>query len=511
MLKREHHHHPLLCVIALSLSAGCSLTETRDDGRLAARLDEVLTRLSADGAVVHARVIELPGGREIYERNSEKSCTPASNFKILTSAAGLDLLGAGFRAKTWLAMDGDDLWLIGTGDPGTGDPRLAKAAGRTPLTMLDDWADALQRRGIRTIKGDLIYDDSSLERDPRVHPSWPKSWLRFWYGAPTAGLNFNDNCVDITVEPTEPGKPARCEVMPPVDSIEIINECITGAKGSPSIIKRDGGNIYHLRGGCDKRTELASKPVEDPGAFFADALRKRFAAKGITIAGQTRRATAPLGGAIPPPTAKVVAVYETPLTDIVSRVNKNSQNLFAECLCKMTGREFEARLGRSLPGSWTSGAEALRAFLKKNHIDDSGLVPMDGSGLSPENRLTARMLTDVLAVMFRHPDARAFRASLAVAGVDGSLRDRMGELKGRVFGKTGYIGGVSSLCGYIHTHQRRWVAFAMIYNGIPEKLDDDRDVKPYTQLADEACGILADWPHVKTRPASRPASTTTAP
>lgn len=500
---REHLY---VTVCLLLWFAGCVSPPTSHDPRLAARLDPVLNRLASTGAIIHARVVELPSRRELYAARVDSPCTPASNFKLLTSAAGLDMFGADHKFKTYLATDGDDLWIIGTGDPAPGDYRLARAAGRKPTSMLQDWAKELRRRGIAHVKGDIVYDDWAFEDCPRVHPTWPKHWLLYWYAAPTTGLSFNDNSIDVTVYPTEEGKPVRYEVMPPAAGITIINECFTGDKNEPAIAKLPEGNIYKLTGQCSRRTELASKPVDDPGAFFADALRTQLAADGITVAGRIRRAQAHLGGTLPPPPEKVIAIHETSMRDILSRVNKNSQNLFAECLCKLTGREYEARRGRNVPGSWDSGGQALRAFLRRNGIDDHVLAPMDGSGLSPQNRVSTRMLTDLLAVMHSRPDREAYIASLTVCGVDGSLRDRMKEIRGRVLGKTGYIGGVSSTSGYVKTREGKWLAFSFVYNNIPRKTGEDQDVEAYTKLQDEACRILADWPRETPSPASRYAS-----
>ena len=496
-----HSYRFALTWLVLALT-GCVGPRIAHDPKLAARLDPVLDRYADKGVVIHARVLELPSRCEIYARRIDKPCTPASNFKLLTSAAGLDMFGADYKVKTYLAMDGDDLWLIGTGDPACGDPRLAKAAGRTPVSMLQDWVTVLEQRGIRRIKGDIVYDDTALEESPKVHPTWPKHWLLHWYAAPTAGLNFNDNSVDITVYPTESGQAARYEVMPPAGSVQVINECVTAETNAPTIVKLKEGNIYQIGGTCSEKTELKSKPVDDPGAFFADALRTQLAAKGITVDGRIRKADKPLGGVMPPPCDKIIAVHETKMSDILSRINKNSQNLFAECLCKMTGQAYEAKHGQHVPGSWENGGRALRAFLRKNGIDDRALAPMDGSGLSPQNRVSTRMLADLLAVMYARPDRQDYMASLTVCGVDGSLKDRMPDLKGRVLGKTGYIGGVSSTSGYIETNAGKWLAFSFIYNEIPDRSDDDDDVKPYTKLQDEACGVLASWPNISAAPAS---------
>lgn len=493
---------PLLLLLCCPLVAA-GANPTGDTTALAARLDAVLSRQASAGAIYYARVIELPSQREIYARRADEPTTPASNLKLLTSATGLDLFGAQHTFKTYLALDGDDLWLIGTGDPGTGDPRLAKAAGGTPVTMLEAWAEALKKRGVKRIAGDLVYYDGALDKQ-LVHPAWPKGFLTHWYAAPVSGLNFNDNTVDFTVWPGTEGQPAHYAVMPPVNNLDVTNECLSGVKKSPSVSKTLGELRYRLGGGCRQREELMSQPIDDPGAFFAEALRVQLEKQGIAIAGRIRRAEHPLGKTMPPPPAKVVAVYETPITDVLARINKNSQNMFAECLCKLAGQAYAAKQGHQEPGSWAGGAQAVRAFLKGIHLDDAKLEMIDGSGLSNRNRVTTQMLSDLLAVMFARPDGEVYRASLSIAGVDGSLRNRMPGLKGRVLGKTGSIGGVSSTSGYIRTANGQWLAFSFIFNRIPSRTGADAETETYTKLQDEACAILADWPDLK--PASKPSA-----
>lgn len=505
---RNRHISRLALVLIVAwngwLAAVCS-AQAGNTAQLATRLDAVLDRFASSGAVIHARAVELPAGREIYARRSDEPCMPASNFKLLVSAAGLDMFGPGHTFKTYLARAGDDLWLIGTGDPGPGDYRLARAAGGTPVTLLEQWAIELERRGIHRIAGDLVFYDGAFDRQ-LVHPAWYKHFLVHWYAAPVTGLNFNDNSIDVTVSPGEPGQPARYEVMPPVENIQIINRCITGEKKAPSIRKSPGEPVYTLDGGCTERKELISKPVDDPGAFFAEALRVQLAKRGIQIAGRVRRSETPLDGVMPPPASRIIATHETKITDVLARINKNSQNMFAECMAKLTGQAYEAQRGRRAPGSWESGATALHAFLKKSGIDDSKLSAIDGSGLSDRNRVTTRMLTELMTVMFSRPDAQAYRDSLTIAGVDGSLRARMPGLKGKVYGKTGYIGGVCSTSGYLQTRDGQWLAFSFIYNKVPRKDGGDSDIAQYQKLHDEACTVLYDWPEVKLPAETNPAN-----
>lgn len=481
-----------------AITVGCAGPQTGRELVLFTRLDEILNRLEDTGATVTARVLELPSRRELYARDIDLPFTPASNMKIPVSAAGLDMFGPQHTFETYLAIDGDDLWVIGTGDPGIGDPRLAKRRGSTTTGVLDDWADALEARGISQIAGDLYYYDGALDNE-WVHASWASADLLHWYGTPTTGLNFNDNCVDITIYPTEEGQPARYEVVPPVENITVVNECLTGSEHDPNIAKLPEGDIYRLYGTCSKQAELKSKPVGNPGAFFCDALRTHLASRGIVIDGEIRRATLPLGGSIPPEPNKIVAVHETNLRDIIGRINTNSQNFFAEALCKLAGQAHAARQGHHLPGSWGDGDKAIRAFLRRCGIDDQHLVVADGSGLSEDNKLTSRLLTDLFATMFAHPDGEAFRDSLAKGGVDGTLKKRFAGLKGRVFAKTGYISGVRALSGYVRTYEGRWLTFSIIYNNIPGS------VKPYEKLQDEAVRLLIQWPNVDEAPATQPA------
>jgi D-alanyl-D-alanine carboxypeptidase/D-alanyl-D-alanine-endopeptidase (penicillin-binding protein 4) len=181
--------------------------------------------------------------------------------------------------------------------------------------------------------------------------------------------------------------------------------------------------------------------------------------------------------------------------DIIGRINTNSQNFFAEAFCKLTGQAYVARARRYVPGSWADGERAIRAFLRKCGIDDRHLVVADGSGLSDLNKVTARLLTDLFAVMFSRPDGKAFLDSLARGGVNGSLEGRFAGCEGHVFAKTGYIEGVRALSGYVRTHDGDWLTFSIIYNNIPGT------VKPYEALQDEAVRLLIQWPNINESPA----------
>jgi serine-type D-Ala-D-Ala carboxypeptidase/endopeptidase (penicillin-binding protein 4) len=251
----------------------------------------------------------------------------------------------------------------------------------------------------------------------------------------------------------------------------------------------------------EKKAKAESKPITDPGAFFADAARTALKAHNITIDGPNQRADRAVArkkfptltglSTISGPDSRVIATHETPIEDVLHRINKNSQNLFAEAVCKAQGRDWNLGHDKDEPGSWPSGGEAVHDFLRRNHIDDSKYVLVDGSGLSRENRVTTRLITDVFALMSTHKYAREFYDSLTIAGADGTLRKRMKDIEGTVRGKTGSIGGVRSLSGYATTREGKTLAFSIIYN------EAGRHEHQCEELADNACRVLVEWPQVE--------------
>jgi serine-type D-Ala-D-Ala carboxypeptidase/endopeptidase (penicillin-binding protein 4) len=190
------------------------------------------------------------------------------------------------------------------------------------------------------------------------------------------------------------------------------------------------------------------------------------------------------------------------MSDALARINKNSQNNFAEAFAKILGRAYAARQGRDVRGSWPAGEEAVKAFLARNGIDTTGVVVADGSGLSRDNRVTSRMISDVFRVMWRHRDRKTFFDNLTISGTDGTIGSRLKDLKGRVHAKTGFIGGVRSLSGYVKNDAGRWLVFSIIYNGF------SGSAGPYEDLQDNALRVLAAWPNEVELPATRGVATT---
>jgi D-alanyl-D-alanine carboxypeptidase/D-alanyl-D-alanine-endopeptidase (penicillin-binding protein 4) len=468
----------------LVVSAGGA--RAADDADLGRQIERLVAAFKPGATQFGIYVINLQTGLEVYAHNADGPLKPASNMKLLTVGTALDLLAPSFTYRTTLAMRGNDLIVLGRGDPSLGDPKLAGEHSEPITAMFHAWAAKLKEKGVTEIKGDLVIDDTAFESE-RLNPNWPVNQRERWYSAPVGALNFNDNCIDVTVRPGgTPGAPAAIDVSPPNTYTTIRNECKTGDKQRPVIDRKGDEPIYVVSGTCKSPGTLQSVAVPDPGLFFASALRTSLAAKGIKIDGKIRRERVRDDRGNLPPTCIIVGVYERQLTDLLGRIDKDSQNLFAECLFKTIAFEMSAMERGIGDGSYATGRKYVERFLEKCGVPQTGAVRIDdGSGYSPHNRVTTRTLVYVLRYMGRHPRKHDFRNSLSRAGEDGTLERRMRDLKGRVQAKTGYISGVYALSGYVTgSDPTKTYCFSTLFN-------DAANGAEVRKLQDGICRILA--------------------
>ncbi|NIA08068.1 MAG: D-alanyl-D-alanine carboxypeptidase/D-alanyl-D-alanine-endopeptidase, partial [Actinobacteria bacterium] len=302
----------------------------------------------------------------------------------------------------------------------------------------------------------IIVDDTIFDQQ-FIHPSWPKRQLNRPYTPPVAGLNLWENLVSVKKYGRTSDGQLRLLVEPwisylpkdkrPPDSYRQV--WVSGGPGA--------GPGY--AGGVDSSTG-----VDDPGIFFGSVFKSVLAGQSVSVTGDVlRRSVTNAQGQLDSDVV-VLDQASTKLTDIIGRANKLSRALCAESLLKRLG------VGPGRGGSWASGVVAVGKFL----TDEAGakadqFVIDDGSGLSRKDRLSPAVLVAVLKHMYQRPDAEAFRNSLSIWGRDGTLRKRLNRsaLAGRVFAKTGYINGVRSLSGYVHTKRGRWIAFSILMNEVP--------------------------------------------
>lgn len=471
-------------LVGLFLAAGSALAQ--GGGAITKRLGEAMQAVTSGDVDASAVVLDLQSAAVVFEQAGDEALIPASTMKAVTMAVALTELGPDFRFRTVLATDGANLMIIGDGDPALGDEKVEKRYDREVMSVLEDWARLPATAGVDDFPGAIVVDDTIFE-PTMLHPSWEPNDLDKWYAAPVCGVNFNGNCIDVVAIPV-PGEraTARVQYTPPAATVKIENELRYGRRGAPVLRHRYDTRIYQVRGYTTERWQFPSVSYPDPAELTASAFRSALGDVGVTFQrGFERRRLRDLDGNVPRWMRKL-DVHETAIADVLRRAGKDSQNLFAECLLKRAGYAFERRSGKSEAiGSWASGAAAAAAMFDAAGISREGLVVADGSGLSRENRMSARHFVGLLAWVNKQPWRDAFRTSLSIAGVDGSLDDQLEDVPGRVYAKTGTMRGVRALAGYVvnEADSPRY-AFAILFNGYRGPST------PYRAVQDEMCRIL---------------------
>lgn len=434
--------------------------------RAAADIRAQLSRAEGRNGNAACVIVDLDSGRTLYSAKADTPLSPASNMKLVTSAAALKLLGGDFHFTTRLLADAPvrdgalqgPLYVLAGGDPNLS----GRFHNDDALAIFREWAAKLKAAGISSIDG--LRFDSALFGGPSYGEGWPKDdqYVR-WYCAEVSAFAFNDNCVGIRVLPGEVGKPGRIEVTPPTAHVNVINETTTlaGRKGAEiGVLRPRGTNDITVRGRIYQQATwgyFTDVTVHDPALFAATVLRETLQAEGITVTGSVEPHTLRSDDV---EKCRLLHEHRSPLLQALAPINTNSQNLHAEMLFRQLGLRHAGK------GTFRTSQAAMEAFLNDKGWMRPGVVISDGSGLSRENRVTAGMLVELLKEMEASPHFEAFRDSLAVAGESGTLARRLNDrnVRGNVYAKTGYIRGVRALSGYVLTDNRR-LAFSMLMNG----------------------------------------------
>jgi D-alanyl-D-alanine carboxypeptidase/D-alanyl-D-alanine-endopeptidase (penicillin-binding protein 4) len=448
---------------------------------LARRIDAVVDRRPFDRAHWGIAVWDPATGTSLYRRAADRHFIPASNLKLVVAAAAAHLLGPEYRYRTTVYAAGPVRDGTLAGDVvlyGRGDPTLSGRYFTGATAVLDSLAAALHARGVRRVAG-VTADESHFD-SAYLREDWERYDLLWWYAAPVGALGFNDNSIDFRVQPGErAGAPARITGAPQSAFWTLENRTRTVARGRPKTLDFDrvpGTNRIVAYGeiplGAAARTEYVAvvEPARVVGTVFREALERR----GIRVDRREVRVVSDPGRS-PVAGAQVLAEHVSPpLAQVVGPVLGTSQNWFAEQLAKTLGREVKGE------GSWAAGLDVEREFLTRVvGVDSAAFVLRDASGLSSGNLVTPEALVRILAWARTAPRGELVRQAMPVSGRSGSLRARLTDLPGRVAAKTGYIGNVDSLSGYVTLADGREVVFSVIANasGLPssrmkEAIDD---------------------------------------
>ncbi len=450
----------LLVLLIVSVPAE---TAEPDPARLKRAVDRILDQPAFAPAFWAAEIRSLRTGRVLYERNARKNMTPASTMKLLTTAAALDAFGPDYRIRTTLEtaarLDGagrvlGDVFLVGRGDP------VLSEKGPDGQTAFDSFATALLAAGVRRIEGRLVGHEG-LFKDRRPE-DWEWSDLVWSYGAEVSALAWNDNCATLTVTAGERlGEPAVVERTPLSDYYSLVSDATTSAAGTQSdlkLVRELGSNTIRLSGTrpIGAQAEVLDVALEDPARYAATVLAEVLEARGIRVSGGVATSSDSLA-----PGLRELAAHESPpLAEILKGVNKPSNNLHAETLRRLVGARVEGE------GSLTASLEALRQFGVRIGAPELAASLHDGSGLARTNLLRPHDIVGLLVAMDRHAYAAAFRDSLPVAGVDGTLEHRLrgSAAERRVQAKTGTLRQTNALAGYVTNKAGDRFVFSIVLN-----------------------------------------------
>lgn len=471
---------------------------------LRARIREITSRPVFASSQLAVKIVSLETGRVLYEENAQKWMQPASNMKLYTMAAALDRFGPDYRFVTSVYAPArpdregtikGDLTVYGRGDPSYATRFNPEGEEKNYYRAIDELAARVVAAGVRKIEGDLVGDESYFA-GVALAPGWEWDDLQWWYGAEVSALTVNDNSVDLSVKPgARVGDPCFISIGPPTSLVTVVDRTRTSARGTPRelVVHRPlGQNSLEITGTMpiDDRGFTASVAVSRPAMLFASMLRASLERQGVVVTGRTRtidaRARADASPLDVSALVEIATRQSPPMSVIAAQTMKPSQNLYTELLLRALGKIDAADPKKT---SEESGIDAVRSLLTRAGIDAGRLVIVDGSGLSRGNLVTAEATLQLLVYMNRHRYGQTFRDALPVAGVDGTLRNRMRNTvaMGNARAKTGTLSSATSLSGYLYTAAGERLAFSLMINNPP------RDTDPRTNFTDAVAVLLASF------------------
>ena len=428
-------------------------------------IEAVLSSSEMRRTTVGIHVEDLNSNEILYSHNADQLLNPASNVKLLTAAAVLEKLGPSHTFSTELSTqkfeDGriDDLFIRGEGE--------AFLLFRDVLS----WAGELRMKGVEAIDGDLVIDDGIFD-GAYLPPAYDIRESDAAWRAPIGAVSVNFNAISVKVEPADQvGQAARVRLDPPNDHVQVVNRARTtrGAVPRISVSAEAFGDATRVivtgNIGVGANEVVQRKRIDNPPAFAGAVVAEAMQMMGIEFDGEVR------GGEVPKERERLFVHNSAPVMDALSAMNKWSNNFIADQLLRVLGAVEDE------PSTWD--ASRLRA---KTALDQNGLALgtyelINGSGLYDGNKLSTRQFVTLLRTMRDHPYGPEFTSTLAIAGVDGTMRSRLnnGVTRANLRAKTGTLRDVTALSGYVTTAGGREVAFSIIFNDPPRRAWNYRD------------------------------------
>jgi len=440
-------------------------------------------------------VVDAGNGQILFEKNADRYFVPASNMKLFTTALALATLGSDYKFRTTVeaqnAVGGDgklegSLYLVGRGDPNLSNRKFPfegkEEFDGPPEKVIAELASQIVATGVKDIQGDIVGDDSYFPRE-RYPSGWEIDDMVWEFGASVSAIIVNDNTVALTLTPGESaGAVVQSELSPMTSDFRVNNLIETSAAGvKPDLtLKREpGSNTVTVLGTLPAK----SKPrklllaVQEPALHAAQMLKRILEEKGVVVRGVARTQSAIANSANMKNRTVLATHVSVTLSDSVKLVNKISQNLHTESLLRTSVKEacLHPKI-ESVPQDCTGlTTEDYAAFAAKFYaeagIAAGDVVQTDGSGLSRHDLATPRAFVTLLQYAMKQNWFGAYYDSLPVAGVDGTLEDRMKNSAGatRIHAKSGSLEHVRTRSGYAELPNGRRLIFSFMSNNMGSK------------------------------------------
>ncbi|RPI72477.1 MAG: D-alanyl-D-alanine carboxypeptidase/D-alanyl-D-alanine-endopeptidase [Ignavibacteriales bacterium] len=463
----------------LSVWQGIGFSQVKD------KLNNLLSDPFFESTIAAVDVYDLTNKEIVYQKNNKYLLHPASNMKILTTAAGLFFLGPDYFFETTLYYHGEiegnilrgDIYVVGGFDP------------EFITYDLEYFAAAIDSLGIKEITGNLYADVSRME-----NRFWGEGWM--WDDDPStdapylSSLNINLNSVDVFLLGADVGENAQVILNPHTEFFEIFNETITipPDQDNSYYITRDWmnrKNTIMATGKVNWRTHMSgdeepvSLNVYRPDLYFLTLYKEALQKRGIKINGTLDNFWLPYG-------AIHLKTFSRPVIAVIRRVNKVSSNLHAEMVLYAMAEKYYGK-----PATSKNGIKVINNLITMAGMNPEKYRLVDGSGLSHYNLVSAELILAVLKHMYyNEPELyKILNESFPVSGIDGTLGRRMGgsNAENRVNAKTGTLSGVSALSGYLAAKSGRLLAFSILMQNFVNNTSTARSFQ------DEICKILTEY------------------
>ncbi|HXM49451.1 MAG TPA: D-alanyl-D-alanine carboxypeptidase/D-alanyl-D-alanine-endopeptidase [Pyrinomonadaceae bacterium] len=478
------------------MATPASLSQQTADVALAREIERTIDTSDLTRARWGVFVTSMKDGRVLVSRNGDKLFTPASNMKVYTTAAALDLLGTDYRWRTSVYADAQpdsggvingNLTLFGRGAPDLQTRSIASLA------------DQIYQRGVRQVRGNIVGDESYF-RGELFGLGWQWNDLQWYFGAEPSALTVDENSFDLTITPAKKvGDSATLTLNRAANYVHLSNHTTTADRGAMTTIGINRGlaDDEVLVWGefpAGGRAFGAALSMPKPSLWAATLFKQALIARGIKVEGEARGRDSRAAEGDRFDLQKAFEIGQensAALSEIVRHTNKESDNLYAELILRTLGKER----GASAPdpdahknrerGDDEAGLAVVKSWLDHNGVRSDDLAIRDGSGLSRLDLVTPEATARLLIAISMTNSASAFRDSLPIAGRDGTLKGRLSREAGRVFAKTGTLTYDHSLSGYAVRPDGEVLAFSIYCN------DASGPANPVRTI-DQIAGLIAE-------------------